>query len=174
MALNWSGDPVTHGAMTSSPPIAKSEEQGPPARSPWWRQWLEPVVAGAIISALVIALVSVGVAGFQSLKGDARDMEARLSEAIIATETRLNEKILATEAVLTEKIEAVKADVVATETRLNDKITATEARLSEAIAASEARQRQDLNDFKAEVKADNRALNEKLDRILERLPAPKA
>ncbi|KKZ09996.1 MAG: hypothetical protein TQ37_10300 [Candidatus Synechococcus spongiarum 15L] len=143
---------MNHGAVTSSPPITKSEDQDSPARIPWWRQWLEPVVAGAIISALVIALVSVGVAGFQSLKGDIRDVETRLSDEIIATETRL-----------TEKIEAVKMDV-----------TATEARLSKAIAASEARQRQDLQDFKAEVKADNRALNEKLDRILERLPTPEA
>ena len=73
--------------MTSSPPITKSEDQGPPTRDPWWRQWLEPAVAGAIITALVIALVSVGVAGFQSLKGDMRDMEARLSEEITAVET---------------------------------------------------------------------------------------
>ena len=97
-------------------------------------------MAAAIITALVIALVSVGVAGFQSLKGDMRDMEARLSKDIIAVETRL----------------------------------------SEAIAASEARQReglkdfkQDLKDFKAEVRADNMALNDKLDRVLESLPATK-
>ena len=68
--------------MTSSPPIADSGQQGPPARQPWWRRWLEPVTAGAIISALVIALITVGGAGFQSLKGDARDMETRLSKAI--------------------------------------------------------------------------------------------
>ena len=97
-------------------------------------------MAAAIITALMIALVSVGVAGFQSLKGDMRDMEARLSKDITAVETRL----------------------------------------SEAIAASEARQReglkdfkQDLKDFKAEVRADNRALNDKLDRVLESLPATK-
>ena len=29
----------------------------------------------------------------------------------------------------------------------------------------------DLNNFKAEIKADNRALNDKLDRVLESLPA---
>ena len=117
-------------------------------------------MAGAIITALVIALVSVGVAGFQSLKGDMRDMEARLSEEIIAVETRL-----------TQKIEAVKMDAIATETRLSEDIVATETRLSTAIAASEARQREDLKDFKAEIKADNRALNDKLDRVLESLPA---
>ena len=137
--------------MTSSPPLTKSENQGPPARDPWWRQWLEPAVAAAIITALMIALVSVGVAGFQSLKGDMRDMEARLSKDITAVETRLSK------------------DIIAVETRL-----------SEAIAASEARQReglkdfkQDLKDFKAEVRADNRALNDKLDRVLESLPATK-
>ena len=146
--------------MTSSPSITTSEDQGPPTRDPWWRQWLEPAVAGAIITALVIALVSVGVAGFQSLKGDMRDMEARLSEEIIAVETRL-----------TQKIEAVKMDAIATETRLSEDIVATETRLSTAIAASEARQREDLKDFKAEIKADNRALNDKLDRVLESLPA---
>ena len=160
--------------MTSSPPIADSGQQGPPARQPWWRRWLEPVTAGAIISALVIALITVGVAGFQSIKGDARDMETRLSKAIITTEIRLDEKITAVETRLNEKIDAVRTDLVATETRLNDKIDAVETRLNNKIDASEARQRQDLNDFKAEVKADNRAMNEKLDRILERLPAPKA
>ena len=137
--------------MTSSPPITKSEDRSPPVRDSRWRQWLESVVAGAVISALVIALVSVGAAGLQSLKGDTRDVEARLSDDIIATEARL-----------TEKIEAARMDVIATETRL-----------STAIAASEARQRQDLKDFKADVKAGNRALNEKLDRVLERLPVPK-
>ena len=157
--------------MTSSPPITTSEDQGPPTRDPWWRQWLEPAVAVAIITALVIALVSVGVAGFQSLKGDMRDMEARLSEEIIAVETRLTQKIEAVkmDAIATET--RLSEDIVATETRLSEDIVATETRLSTAIAASEARQREDLKDFKAEIKADNRALNDKLDRVLESLPA---
>ena len=157
--------------MTSSPSITTSEDQGPPARDPWWRQWLEPAVAGAIITALMIALVSVGVAGFQSLKGDMRDMEARLSEEIIAVETRLTQKIEAVkmDAIATET--RLSEDIVATETRLSEDIVATETRLSKAIAASEARQREDLKDFKAEIKADNRALNDKLDRVLESLTA---
>ena len=119
--------------MTSSPPISKSEE-----REPWWRRWLEPVVAGAIISTLLLSLVTVGVVAFQSLKGDLRDVDANLRETI----------------------------------------TATDVRLREAIAASETRLRDEMKEFKAEVragmkdlKADNRALNEKLDRVLERLPA---
>ena len=86
-------------------------------------------MAAAIITALMIALVSVGVAGFQSLKGDMRDMEVRLSTAIAASEARQREG-------------------------LKDF-------------------KQDLKDFKAEIKADNRSLNDKLDRVLENLPATK-
>ena len=119
--------------MTSSPPISKSEE-----REPWWRRWLEPVVVVTIISALLVALVTVGMMAFQSLKGDLRDVDANLRQTI----------------------------------------TATDIRLREAIAASETRLRDEMTEFKAEVragmkdlKADNRALNEKLDRVLERLPA---
>ena len=115
-------------------------------------------MAAAIITALVIALVSVGVAGFQSLKGDMRDlkgdmrdMEVRLSENIIAVETRLSKAI------------------VTTETRLSADIAASEARQQEGLKDF----KQDLRDFKAEVRADNRALNDKLDRVLENLPATK-
>ena len=146
-------------------PVTTSGNQGPPARAPWWRQWLEPAVAAAIITALVIALVSVGVAGFQSLKGDMRDLKGDMRDMEVR---------------LTQKIEEVKMDAIATETRLSENIIAVETRLSEALAASEARQqeglkdfKQDLRDFKAEVRADNRALNDKLDRVLESLPAAK-
>jgi len=45
------------------------------------------------VIALVIALVSIGVVGFQSLKGDIRDTEARLREEIRASEARLTEEI---------------------------------------------------------------------------------
>ena len=174
MALSWYGGPVNHSAMVSSAPAGKSEEQPPtivgaPARAPLWRQWLEPAVAGAVISALVIALVSVGVAGFQSLKGDIRDTETRLTQQIeavkvniVATETRLSEGIVATEARLSESI-------ATTDAKFGKTIAATEARLSESIAASEARQREDLKDLKA----DNRALSDKLDRVLESLLAAK-
>ncbi|HBP52989.1 MAG TPA: hypothetical protein DD643_00925 [Synechococcus sp. UBA8638] len=47
-----------------------------------WKQWAEPAIASPIITPLVIALVSIGVVGFQSLKGDIRDTEARLTEEI--------------------------------------------------------------------------------------------
>ena len=134
--------------MTSSPPISKSEE-----REPWWRRWLEPVVVVTIISALLVALVTVGMMAFQSLKGDLRDVDANLRETITATDIRLREAIIATDA------------------RLRETIAATDIRLREAIAASETRLRDEMREFKAEVKADNGALNEKLDRVLERLPA---
>ena len=62
-------------------------------RERWLRQWGEPVVAGPIITALVISLASIGVVGFQSLKVDMRDTEARLSEQI----SRLREEIRASE-----------------------------------------------------------------------------
>lgn len=113
---------MNHGAVTSSPPITKSEDQDSPARIPWWRQWLEPVVAGAIISALVIALVSVGVAGFQSLKGDIRDVETRLSDEIIATETRLSKAIAASEARQRQDLQDFKAEVKADNRALNEKL----------------------------------------------------
>ena len=67
---------------------------------PWWRQWLGPGVAATIISALIIALVTVGVAGFNSLKSDMRDMGAMLGQQIemlkldtMASETRLRQDI---------------------------------------------------------------------------------
>ena len=141
---------VSHGVMASSTPTIEPEGQAPStpepsARDTWWRQWLEPAVAGAVITALMIALISIGVAGFQSLKGDIRDTEIRLNQ----------------------QIDTVKMDIVATEARLNQQIDAVKM----DIVASEARQRQDLKDLKAELKADNRALSDKLDRVLETLLA---
>ena len=170
--------------MTSSPPLTTSEDQGPPARDPWWRQWLEPVVAGAIITALVIALVSVGVAGFQSLKGDMRDMETRLTQKIeavkmdaIATETRLTKAIAASEARQREDLKDFKAE---TKENLNNFKAEIKADLKDFKAETKAdlnnfkvEIKADLNNFKAEIKADNKALNDKLDRVLESLPATK-
>lgn len=63
-------------------------------RNPW-QQWAEPAIASPIITALAIALVSVGVAGFQSLKGDIRDTEAHLTEEIQASEARQREDLRA-------------------------------------------------------------------------------
>ena len=112
-------------------------------------------MAGAIITALVIALVSVGVAGFQSLKGDMRDMETRLTKAIAASEARQREDLKDFKAETKESLKDFKA-----ETKENLKDFKVEIKA-------------DLNNFKAEIKADNRALNDKLDRVLESLPATK-
>ena len=62
-------------------------------RYPWWRRWLEPVVAVAIVTALVMALVMLGVVGFQPLKGDIAASEARQTEAIVASEVRQREDL---------------------------------------------------------------------------------
>ena len=148
--LNWQDNDKP---MTSSPPIGKSEERVPPEREPWWRRWLEPVVAGAIISTLLLSLVTVGVVAFQSLKGDLRDVDANLRETITATDIRLREAI------------------AASETRLRDEMREFKAEVRAGMKDLKAEIKADMKDFKAEVKADNRALNEKLDRVLERLPA---
>lgn len=71
--------------MASNALIAKPEENqtpatvAPPAREPWWRQWLGPTLAATTINTLVIVWVTVGVAGFNSLKGGGKDRENRLS-----------------------------------------------------------------------------------------------
>ena len=109
--------------MVSTPSPAKAESEAAPTgssplRERWLRQWGEPVVAGPIITALVISLVIVGVVGFQSLKVDIRDTEARLSAGHVI----LREEIKASEARLEEAI----------------------AKLREEIRASEARQRENL------------------------------
>ncbi|CZB17033.1 hypothetical protein [Candidatus Synechococcus spongiarum] len=83
--------------MTSGTPTTKSQVLPPPtAGAPAgerWRQWREPAVASPIITALVISLVSVGVVGFQSLKGDIRDVEARLTAEIRSSEDRQREDL---------------------------------------------------------------------------------
>ena len=81
------------------------------ARDPWWRRWLEPVVAVAIVTVLVMALVMLGVAGFQSLKGDIAASEARQTEAIVASETRQKEAIVASEVRQREDLKELKADL---------------------------------------------------------------
>ena len=68
------------------------EQDVPAAVEPWWRPWLGPAVAATIISALVIALVTVGVAGFNSLKGDIRASETRLREDM--KELRADNRVL--------------------------------------------------------------------------------
>ena len=104
--------------MTSSPPISKSEE-----REPWWRRWLEPVVAGAIISTLLLSLVTVvGVVAFQSLKGDLRDVDANLREAIAASETRLRDEMKEFKVEVRADMMDFKAEVKADNRALNEKL----------------------------------------------------
>ena len=81
---------------------------------PWWRQWLGPGVAATIISALIIALVTVGVAGFNSLKGDMRDLKSDMRD--------LKSDMRDMGAMLGQQIEMLKLDTMASETRLRQDI----------------------------------------------------
>ena len=182
--------------MASSTPMDKSDEMPeegrspektgvPAAGDPWWRQWFGPAVAATIISALVIALVTVGMTGFNSLKGDIRDLKLDIT----ASETRVREdmKAFRTEvkgdlADLRTEVKAdmkdfraeVKADMkdFRTEVKADMKDFRTEVKGDLAGLGTEFKG--DMKDFRAEVKADlaglredNRALNDKLDRVLE-------
>ena len=153
----------------------------PVRQKPWWRRWLEPIVPVTIIIALLTALVTSGVAVFQSVKGDINTAEARLHEEVRISEARLYKEIQASEG------------------RLHEEIQASEARLSEEIQASEARQnkrtdevkeeikdlrveikdlrtelKQDNAELRAEFKADMSAMDNKLDQVLEVLLADKS
>lgn len=153
--------------MTSGTPTSKSEQQtpavaapvGPKPEKPWWRRWMEPILAVTIIAALLTALVTGGVVAFQSLKGDIHASEARVSARI----DRLAVRIGTVEASLHEDIQAGEA-------RQNQRIL----ELKEDIQASEARQNQRIDELRqdnAELKADLGAMDNKLDRVLEALPA---
>ncbi len=157
--------------MTSGTPTSKSEQQtpavaapvGPQPEKPWWRRWMEPILAVTIIAALLTALVTGGVVAFQSLKGDIHASEARVSARI----DRLAVRIGTVEASLHEEIRTV-------ETSLREDIRAVEANLREEIQAGEARQNQRIDELRednAELKADLGVMDNKLDRVLEALPA---
>ncbi|MCY4173052.1 MAG: hypothetical protein OXF25_03105 [Cyanobacteria bacterium MAG CAR3_bin_5] len=94
---------TTTKAEAQAPPTAN-----PPMRNPW-RQWREYAIASPIVTALVIALVSIGVVGFQSLKGDIRNTEARLREEIQASEARQRGDIRA----LSDKLDRVLESLLA-------------------------------------------------------------
>ena len=153
---------INHGVMASSTPTITPEDQAPPtpqpssARDTWWHEWLAPSVVSAVITALLIALISIGVAGFQSVKGDIRDTEIRLNQQIAAVKM----DIVASEARLNQQVDVVKADIVASEARQRADMKDLKAEL-----------KADMKDLKVELKADNRALSNKLDRLLEALPA---
>ena len=131
-------------AKASLSPAAVSTA-GKPAGKPWWRRWSDPVVVATVVASLTAAFVMVAAAGFQSVKGDVRDSEARLHEEVRTSEARLTERI-----------------------------QTTEARLREEIQASEARVNKRIDGGKEEIQAVNRrldAMNDKMDRLLETLLA---
>ena len=142
----------------------RSSETGVPAAGEgWWRQWFGPGVAATIISALVIALVTVGVAGFNSLKGDIRDL--KLDN--MATETRLREDMKDFRA-------EVKADLAGFRVEVKADLAGFRAEVKADLEDLRADSRADLADLRADsradladLRADNRALSDKLDRVLE-------
>ena len=66
----------------------------------------------------MIAFVSVGVVVFQALKGDIRDVEARLTAEITRVRTELREEIRASEARQRKDLRALAEEVQA----LSDKL----------------------------------------------------
>ena len=76
-----------------------------------WRQWGEPAVAGPVITALVISLVSIGAVGFQALKVDIRSIETRIITIEATLRDEFREQIRASEARQQEETMALRADV---------------------------------------------------------------
>ena len=88
--------------MTTSQSGSRSQDQPPakaypspgadgkPGGKPWWRRWSDPVVVATVVAsltaALIAAFVMVAAAGFQSVKGDVRDSEARVHEEVRTSE----------------------------------------------------------------------------------------
>ena len=153
--------------MTSSTPTSKPEQQTPAVaapvepkpQKPWWRRWVEPILAVTIIAALLTDLVTGGSVAFQSLKGDIHASEARVSARIdrlvvrIGTvEAGLHEEIQASEARRNQRIDEVKAEIKDVRAEIRDVKT-------------------ELKQDNGERKADMRAMDNKLDRVLEALPA---
>ena len=67
--------------MTSGTPTSKSEQQttavaapvAPKPETPWWRRWMEPILAVTIIAALLTALVTGGAVAFQRSQAEPAD-----------------------------------------------------------------------------------------------------
>ena len=94
-------------------------------------------VVASLTAALIAAFVMVAAAGFQSVKGDVRDSEARLHEEVRTTEARLREEIQASEARVNKRIDGGKEEIQAVNRRLdamNDKMD----RLLETLLASQS------------------------------------
>ncbi|SAY38647.1 hypothetical protein FLM9_548 [Candidatus Synechococcus spongiarum] len=85
-------------------------------------------MAAAVISVLVIALVTVGVAGFNSLKGDVRNLKSDMREMGTMLGRQIEMLKLDSKARLREDIKDLKAD----NRSLNDKLD----RLLEGFLAS--------------------------------------
>ena len=189
--------------MASSAPMDKSDEMPegdqspektgvPAAGDPWWRQWFGPGVAATIISALVIALVTVGVTGFNSLKGDIRDLKLDIA----ASETRVREDMkafrtevkgdlagLRTEgkADMKDFRTEVKGDLAGLRMEVKGDMKDFRTEVKGDLVNLRTEVKGDMKDFRAEVKADladlradNRVLNDKLDRVLEVVLAGKS
>ncbi len=147
------------------------EKTGAPAAGdPWWRQWFGPGVAATIISALVIALVTVGVAGFNSLKGDIRDLKLDIT----ASETRVREdmKDFRTE---------VKGGLADLRAEVKGDMKDFRTEIKGGLVGLRAEVKGDMKDFRTEIKGDladlrayNQVLNDKLDRVLEVVLAGKS
>ena len=167
--------------MASTTPIDKSDEMpegdqspektGVPATcDPWWRQWFGPGVAATIISALVIAPVTVGVTGFNSLKDDIRDLKLDIT----ASEIRVREDMKAFRA-------EIKVDLAGLRTEVKGDMKDFRTEVKADLASLRTEVKGDMKDFRMEVKADladlradNRVLNDKLDRVLEVVLADKS
>ena len=143
--------------------ISPPETGVPAGGEPWWRQWFGPGVAATIISALVIALVTVGVAGFNSLKGDIRDL--KLDN--MASETRLREDMKDFRAEVKEDFTDLRAEIKGDMKDFRTEVKGDFADLKAEIKGDFVDFRADLRADLADLRADNRALNDKLDRVLE-------
>jgi len=170
--------------MTSSTPTDNSdgmpeenqspETDVPAGGEPWWRQWFGPGVAATIISALVIALVTVGVAGFNSLKGDIRDLkldnmasETRLREDMKDFRTEVKEDFTDLRVEIKGDMKDFRAEVKEDFTDLRVEIKGDMKDFRTEVKGDFADFRADLRGDLADLRADNRALNDKLDRVLE-------
>ena len=178
--------------MASSAPMDKSDKMPegdqspektgvPAAGDPWWRQWFGPGVAATIISALVIALVTVGVTGFNSLKGDIRDLKLDIT----ASETRVREDMKAFRTEVKGDMKdfrtEVKGDLAGLRTEVKGDMKDFRTEVKADLVNLRTEVKGDMKDFRAEVKADladlradNRVLNDKLDRVLEVVLAGKS
>ena len=101
---------------------------------------------------LVVAFGGLLLATCQFLKSEINGSETRLREEVKASEARQREEMKASEA------------------RQREEMKASEARQREEMKASEARQREALLEVKEELKG----LGDKLDRVVESLPAARA